>query len=190
MANATTVEDIRPLVNQALEGDQSAMLQIVNRYKQRVFGLCYRMLGQREDAEDVSQEAFLRVLDNLPRWDQSRSFEPWLMTIAANRCRTRLSRQKSKAIQPPLAFAPADERWTDESNARQLLEEIELALDSLPDKHGRAFALFHQKQLSYAEIAAELAVPEGTIKTWVHRARHELIRRLTARQVLEQRRAM
>ena len=84
MTHATTsVDDIRPLVNQALNGDQHAMLRIVERYKQRVFGLCYRMLGQREDAEDVSQEAFVRVLKNLPSWDQTRAFEPWLMTIAA-----------------------------------------------------------------------------------------------------------
>lgn len=185
MANATAIDDIRVLVNQALQGDQSAMLQIVERYKQRVFGLCFRMLGQREDAEDISQEAFLRVLNNLTNWDQNRAFEPWLMTIAANRCRTQLARRKSNLAPQTLPFAPSDERWTNESRAEQLLEEIQLAVDTLPRSHARAFTLFHQKQLSYAEIATELGVPQGTVKTWVHRARHELIRRLTLRQVLE-----
>ena len=96
------LEDIRLLVNRALAGDQLAMRQIVERYKQQVFRLCYHMLGQREDAEDVSQEAFVRVLKSLPRWDQQRAFEPWLMTIAANRCRTQLAQRKRR--QPILSL--------------------------------------------------------------------------------------
>ena len=191
MPNAhAVIDDIRQLVNRALSGDQNAMLLIVERYKQRVFGLCYRMLGQREDAEDVSQEAFLRVLNNLPRWDQDRAFEPWLMTIAANRCRTQIARRKKHEPTHTLPFAPADHRWTNESAADQLLEEVKLALSALPRNHSQAFALFHHQQMSYAEIASKLGVPEGTVKTWVHRARHELIRRLASRQVLENRYAM
>ena len=189
MASVPTVlEDVRILVDRALSGDQHAMQQIVNRYKQRVYGLCYRMLGQREDAEDVSQEAFLRVLKSLPRWDQNRAFEPWLMTIAANRCRTKLARRKIP--EQSLPFAPADDRWTDETDAQHLLEEMQLVLQDLPENHRRAFELFHQRRLSYAEIATELKIPHGTVKTWVHRARNELIRRLILRQVLERRHAM
>jgi RNA polymerase sigma-70 factor (ECF subfamily) len=182
------VEDVRTLVDRALTGDQNAMLQIVDRYKRRVFGLCYRMLGQREDAEDVSQESFIRVLNSLPRWDQTRAFEPWLMTIAANRCRTQLSKRKTH--EQSLPFAPLDDRWTDETDAQHLLEEMHLVLKELPENHRRAFELFHQHQLSYAEIATHLSIPAGTVKTWVHRARNELSRRLVGRQVLERRHAM
>lgn len=184
------LEDVRLLVNRALAGDQLAMLQIVERYKQRVFSLCYRMLGQREDAEDVSQEAFVRVLNNLPRWDQDRAFEPWLMTIAANRCRTQLAKRKRREPIQTLPFPPADDRWSKEHAAEQLLEEVELVLETISENHRNAFELFHKKQLNYASIAAELGVPVGTAKTWVHRARNELIRQLTARQVLERRHAM
>ena len=74
------------LVNLCVTGDQSAMLELVDRYKQRVFALCYRMLSQRQDAEDAAQETFVRLLKNLSKWDQDRDFEPWLFTIAANRC--------------------------------------------------------------------------------------------------------
>ena len=184
------IEDIRLVVDRALSGDQTAMLQIVDRYKQRVFGLCYRMLGQREDAEDVSQEAFIRVLDNLPSWDSNRAFEPWLMTIAANRCRTQLSRRKSRAQPQALPFAPADDRWSLDADGKQMQEELEFVLKDLPQNHRQAFELFHRQQLSYAEIADEMEVPPGTVKTWVHRARNEIIRRLVARQVVEQRHAM
>lgn len=184
------IEDIRLVVDRALSGDQSAMLQIVDRYKQRVFGLCYRMLGQREDAEDVSQEAFIRVLDNLPSWDPNRAFEPWLMTIAANRCRTQLTRRKNRAQLQALPFTPADDRWTQDADGRHMQEELEFVLKDLPENHRQAFELFHRQQLSYAEIAVEMDVPSGTVKTWVHRARNEIIRRLVARQVVEQRHAM
>lgn len=187
---AVVLDDVRVLVNRALRGDQQAMVQIVDRYKQRVFGLCYRMLGQREDAEDVSQEAFIRVLKNLSRWDQERDFEPWLLTIAANRCRTQLAKRKSRATTQTLPYAPTDNRWSHENAAQQLREEVQLAMAELPENHRRAFSLFHQKQMSYAEIAAELGIPEGTTKTWVHRARRELASRLSARHVVEQRHAM
>lgn len=178
------LDDIRSLVNQALGGDQWAMREIVERYKQRVFSLCYRMLGQREDAEDVSQEAFVRVLGALPRWDQQRAFEPWLMTIAANRCRTQLAQRQRREPTCTLPFAPADDRWSKQKDAEHLREEVDLALDAMPSNHQKAFTLFHKHQMAYAEIAAQLRIPVGTAKTWVHRARNELIRQLTARQVL------
>lgn len=189
-ANAQVIEDVRALVKRALSGDQHAMLKIVEQYKQRVYGLCYRMLGQREDAEDVSQEAFIRVLKNLPRWDQERAFEPWLLTIAANRCRTRLAQRKRREPLQTLPFAPSDDRWSNETAAGQLLEEVDLALAELPEKHARAFTMFHRQQMPYADIAAEMGVPQGTVKTWVHRARNELMKRLVARQVVEKRHAV
>ena len=185
------LEDIRLLVNRALGGDQVAMRNIVERYKQQVFRLCFQMLGQREDAEDVSQEAFVRVLKSLPRWDQRRAFEPWLMTIAANRCRTQLAqRQRRRQTVQSLPFAPSDDRWARSNDADHLLEEVELVLRKLPATHRQAFQLFHKKQMPYAKIAESLNVPVGTVKTWVHRARNELIQQLTARQVLEHRHAV
>lgn len=190
MTASLVLDDIRKLVNRALSGDERAMLAIVERYRQRVFGLCFRMLRQREDAEDVSQEAFVRVLDNLSSWDQSRAFEPWLMTIAANRCRTKLARRKHQSDAQTLPFAPADHRWSHEAAAKQLQEELQLVLRTLPANHREAFGLFHQEHLSYARIAAQMDVPEGTVKTWVHRARREIAKQLVARQVLERRDAV
>jgi RNA polymerase sigma-70 factor (ECF subfamily) len=184
MSTVSLVESIQSLVKRAIAGDQAAMVQIVDRYRQRVFSLCYRMLRHREDAEDVSQEAFFRVLRNLSRWDEQRDFEPWLLTIAANRCRTQLAKRGAQSS-TLLPSAPVDDRWRQTAHADQLREEVYLAVTELPPSHGRAFTLFHQQQLSYGEISTALGVPEGTVKTWVHRARRELVRRLVARKVIE-----
>jgi RNA polymerase sigma-70 factor (ECF subfamily) len=166
--------DLRSLVGQCLTGDQGAMLALVERCRGQVFGLCYRMLGQRQDAEDAAQETFVRVLKNLHRWDQARDFEPWLFAIAGNRCRTALSARKRR----PVAEAVLDiipDKEPDHRPAQQLAEEVQLALATLRDEYRQAFVLFHEQELSYADIAAAMEVPLGTIKTWVHRARRELI---------------
>lgn len=186
--SSVAIEETRRLVNRILGGDQEAVIQLVNQYKQRVFALCYRMLGQREEAEDVSQESFLRVFRNLTSWDQTRAFEPWLLTITANRCRTQLAKRKRQSFE--LSEPPVDRSWQHHNDAKHLWEEVKLVLATLPVKHRQAFELFHEKHRSYAEIARELEVPEGTIKTWVHRARSSMIQKLADREVVEVRRAM
>ena len=166
--------DLQTLVAQCLTGDQAAMLALVERFRGQVFGLCYRMLGQRQDAEDASQETFVRVLKNLHRWDRERDFEPWLFAIAGNRCRTALAARKRR----PTAEAVLDiipDKEPDHRPAQHLAEEVQLALATLRDEYRQAFVLFHEQELSYADIATAMEVPLGTIKTWVHRARRELI---------------
>src|SRR3954468_21863612 len=90
------LDDLRPLIRRCLTGDQGACLALVERFQGQVFGLCYRMLGQRQDAEDAAQETFVRVLKNLHRWDQAREFQPWLLAIAGNRCRTALAARRRR----------------------------------------------------------------------------------------------
>jgi len=172
------------LVNHCLKGDQVAMLELVDRYKQRVFALCYRMLGQRQDAEDAAQETFVRLLKNLSKWDRDRDFEPWLFTIAANRCRTMLAARKRRPTPQPLV-APIADRTPSPALARQLGEEVDLALLRLRMEYRQAFMLFHDQELGYEEIAAALDRPLGTVKTWIHRARIELIRILCDRGTIE-----
>jgi RNA polymerase sigma-70 factor (ECF subfamily) len=172
--------DLRALVGQCLAGDQSAMLALVERFRGQVFGLCYRMLGHRQDAEDAAQETFVRVLKNLHRWDPTRAFEPWLLAIAGNRCRTALAARKRRPAAEAAVELVADDA-PDEGSARQLAEEVQLALGRLRDEYRQAFLLFHQHELSYAEIAEAMKIPLGTVKTWVHRARRELIDALRQR---------
>lgn len=177
-------DELRPLVTLCLRGDQTAMLALVERFRGQVFGLCLRMLGQRQDAEDAAQETFVRVLKNLHRWDAERDFEPWLLAIAGNRCRTALSNRKRRPAAEMLPEQVADDH-PDERGAEHLAEEVTLALETVRDDYRQAFILFHEHQLSYEQIAEAMEVPLGTVKTWVHRARRGLIERLRQRGMVE-----
>lgn len=178
-------DDVRELVGRCLRGDQSAMLELVEQYRGQVFGLCYRMLRHRQDAEDVTQECFVRALRSLHRWDNQREFLPWLLAIAGNRCRTMLSARMRQPASSSLVEHISD-NTLEVTEAKNLAEEVELALGTLRAEYRQAFLLFHQHELSYAEISTTLGCPLGTVKTWVHRARRELIARLAQRGVVQE----
>ena len=178
-------DELRPLVRRCLSGCQTAMLELVRRFQGPVFGLCYRMLGRREDAEDAAQETFIRVLRSLSRWDENRDFEPWLLAIAGNRCRTALANRRRKPAPDSLDDAPpipADEPALGESH---LAEEVTRLLEQVRPEYREAFVLFHEHEKNYGEIAEIMSVPLGTIKTWVHRARRDLIDHLQQRGAVE-----
>jgi RNA polymerase sigma-70 factor (ECF subfamily) len=177
-------DDLRSLVKRCLAGQQSAMVELVGQYQGQVFGLCYRMLRQRQDAEDMTQETFTRALRNLQSWDATRDFEPWLLAIAGNRCRTLLAKRQRKPAPQSLIEPIADDR-PDISAARQLAEEVALAMKGLRAEYRQAFLLFHEHGLTYAQIGESLDCPLGTVKTWVHRARQEIIEFLLNRGVIE-----
>lgn len=176
---------IRRLVDQCLAGDEQAMRALVDRFRDPIFGLCLRMLGQWQDAEDAAQETLVRALRHLQSWDRKREFEPWLFTIAGNRCRTIIAQRASRPTRVPLANDVQDGRPSP-LGRRQLVEEIHLGLDDMRPEYREAFLLFHQDQLSYEEIAAALDRPVGTIKTWVHRARRDLLKFFARRQSTEE----
>lgn len=178
-------EEFKQLVKRCLAGNQIACRELVNRYQGQVYGLCYRMLGQREDAEDAVQETFVRVLRNLHRWDPEQRFEPWLFTIAGNRCRTRLAKRMRTPNSQTLE-QPIEDNAHLEIAAQHLAEEVHRALQNVRDEYRQAFVLFHQHEMAYAEIAESMGVPLGTIKTWVHRARREIIKQLASRGVVQE----
>ncbi|HEY2826588.1 MAG TPA: sigma-70 family RNA polymerase sigma factor [Pirellulales bacterium] len=176
-------DEVRGLVQRSLAGDQTAMLALVDCYQGQVFGLCYRMLGQRQDAEDMAQETFVRALRSLKQWDSTREFLPWLLAIAGNRCRTCLAQRMRRPSTTSLVESLAD-RQPDAGRARHLAEEVQQALGRLREEYRLVFLLFHEQELSYAEIGAALNCPLGTVKTWVHRARRELIEMLRKREIV------
>lgn len=174
---------MRELITRCLGGEQAAMRELVECHKALVFGLCLRMLGHRQDAEDITQEVFVRVFRSLSSWDPEREFKPWLLTIAGNRCRTLLASRRKRHQSMDFAEEIPD-RTPDDRAARSLAEELSLALSDLREEYRQSFLLFHEQELSYADIAAAMDVPVGTIKTWVHRARREIIERLQRRGVV------
>ena len=177
-------DDLRTLVGRCLKGDQSAMAELVGRFQRQVYGLCLRMVTSHQDAEDLTQETFVRALKNLAKWDPERDFRPWLFAIAGNRCRSLLATRLKRPPRTSLVEDVADPS-PDREIRRQTMEEINLALQKLRTEYREAFLLFHQQELSYAEISEALDCPVGTVKTWIHRARGELARHLKRRMTEE-----
>jgi len=105
----------------------------------------------------------VRVLKNLHRWDSARDFMPWLLAIAGNRCRTALATRRRRPVAESTVELVADDA-PDRRPADQLAEEVHLALADLRPEYSQAFLLFHDQELSYAEIAESMQVPLGTIK--------------------------
>jgi RNA polymerase sigma-70 factor (ECF subfamily) len=177
------VTDDAALVRLCLEGDETGTRQLVERFQTMVFAVCVRMLGQREDAEDVTQDVFLRVFRSLRSWDPTRPLQPWILAIAANRCRTALRQRPRNAAHNSVEMSHivAAEGSGD---SRELSDELDLAVSALREDYRLCFVLFYQQELSCAEIASVLDRPEGTVKTWLHRARRELAERLRRRGVV------
>jgi RNA polymerase sigma-70 factor (ECF subfamily) len=171
------------LAQQFRQNDELAFRKLMGRYHSLVFGVCLRILGHRQDAEDATQETFSRVARYLHRWDSQRPFEPWLVTIAGNRCRSLLARRRAyHALSTTIE--PISHDGLDQRAEETLREELILALQQVPECQQIAFRLFHEQSLSYAEIAEELNCPLGTVKTWVHRARAKIIEQLLEREVV------
>ena len=155
------------------------MRELVERFQADVFGLCVRVLTHRQDAEDVTQETFLRVFRSLRRWDAARPLRPWVLGIAVNRCRTWMSR---RARRPELAdYLQETAARDDADDSTELVAEIRAALADLRPEYRSVFVLFHEQGCSYEDIAAAHGRPVGTIKTWLHRTRLEVLTRLRRR---------
>ena len=167
------------LVRRCLRGEADAVRTLVERFQAEVYGLCVRLLHHRHDAEDVTQEVFLRVFRSLRRWDPSRPLKPWVMGIAVNRCRTWLTQ---RARRPgPVAYLQEEVTGPPDDDSAELVGEIRAAVGDLRPEYRAVFVLFHEQGRPYEEIAAALGRPVGTVKTWLHRARLEVLGRLRRR---------
>lgn len=168
-------------VGQALGGDHAAFGQLMHRYAGAVYNLAYRMLGSAEDAEDASQEIFLRAYTRLASFDRQRRFSTWLLSIGSNYCIDRLRRRRFAWMTlDDAAFAlPSKERSPERialDHEQQAI--IQRALQQMPEHYRMVTVLRYWSDLSYEEIASVTGLPESTIKTRLHRARHMLAKAL------------
>ncbi len=174
--------DEAALVKRCLRGDAEAIRSLVDRFQSEVYGLCVRLLTNRHDAEDVTQEVLLRVFRSLRRWDAARPLKPWIIGIAVNRCRTWLAQRGRRPELSDYLHETVAAPAVDDSV--ELLREIRAATADLRDEYREVFILFHEQGQPYELIAEALDRPVGTIKTWLHRARQAVLERLRRRGMI------
>ena len=176
-------------VQRTLAGDPQAFGELVQLYERDAFNLAYRMLNDRGEAEDAAQEAFLRAYAHLDRYDQSRPFKTWLLSITSNHCIDRLRRRRLTwlSLEEPLPPHPAltsDIPGPEEAtltNERNLL--VQDLLDELSPEYRLAVVLRYWYDLSYAEIAEMLDTTESAVKSRLFRARQALASELESRPI-------
>jgi len=173
--------DDAELVAQAQQGDAEAFEQLLDRHQRYAFNLAYRVLGDYAEAEDVTQEAFVRAWRGLPGFRGQARFTTWLYRIVHNLCLNRLPGLQQELLQTePLdevLVSPAPS-LLDTFEAREQAAFLHAELERLPDKYRLVLTLRYLQNLSYDEIAAALGVPMGTVKTHICRARRLLTERL------------
>jgi len=177
------VSDEKVWVIQAQQGSDEAFAQLVEIYHKPVFNLCYRMLGESEAAEDAAQETFLRSYQNLPRYDVSRPFGTWLLSIAAHYCIDLLRRKKftifsmdvetdeGATFELPDASAPDPET---ESVKKEQRDRLHLLLKELDSTDRAALVLRYWYDFSEVEVAQSLNLTVSAVKSRLHRARRAL----------------
>ena len=168
--NLATMTDAM-LVRRVLDGDTAAFTTLVDRYAAACTRFATRMLGNREDAEDATQETFLRAYRSLARYEERQSFRTWLFQILINRCRTaavRRQRRHRMFLVDDNAIAAASVRPA--ADANDLRAELQRVIDALDPDQREAFLLKHVEQLSYDEMAAATGVGVSALKMRVKRA--------------------
>lgn len=175
------------LVADWLDGDERAFEQLVRRHEGRVYRLLYRMLGSREEAEDACQEAFLSLHRHGRRFRREARFSTFLYRVAANAAlnrrrslgRARARQQELAQRQAAGAHLPASPRDPeDATRGAEIQVLVQEALQTLPEELRTAVVLYDLEGQSYKEIAGILEIPEGTVKSRIHRARSGLREKL------------
>ena len=178
-------EEEKDLVRRTLHGDIDAFSNLYQRHHARILATLIGRTRNRDDAEDLMQITFLRAYRGLSGFRGEAAFSTWLMQIALNVCTTHLrAKQARRSWQdtiesPHLGFRdqwePAKtERPDDALNRKEYRAMIQLGIDDLPQQYREAVWMRYIHDRSYAEIADELQVPMGTLKTWLYRARNHL----------------
>lgn len=164
---------------QAQRGDTQAFSQLVETYQKPVYNLCYRMLGNAEDAEDAAQESFLRAYKSMHRYDNSRPFSTWLLSIAAHYCIDQIRRRRMSIVSIedlPVPDLPDYETPGLESKLSQKEEKrrVRALLETLDPTDRAAVVMYYWYDFSYEEICQALSLTTSALKSRLHRARRAM----------------
>lgn len=173
----------------AQKGSEAAYRELLGRYQRPVFSLIYRMVRDREQAEDLAQETFVRVFNNIGRYDPKFKFSSWIFKIATNLTIDAMRKKEPKTVSidgsryavsndeieaTTITVESGDENPEELLEAKELGEEIEAAIGRLRPEYRTAILLRHVEGREYQEIADIMGLPLGTVKTYIHRGRNEL----------------
>jgi RNA polymerase sigma-70 factor (ECF subfamily) len=177
------------LVQASQQGDQDAFSFLMQRHQRRVFNLSLRMLQDYEDANEITQEAFLAAWQGLPAFRSEARFSTWLYRIAYHCCLRQIERRKREKIQHLVIQA---EPFLEEKQVEDLLElrdqqtAVREQMEQLPTRYRVVLILRHLQEMTYEEMADILSMPVGTVKTHLFRARNLLKERLLAQHLCSQ----
>jgi len=173
------------LIERCLKGDQSAWEAIVRLYRRKVFNVAYKFVGRHDQAEDLTQDVFLKLYKSLDTFDRRANFQTWLISVSRNLCidhyrSVRKERETVNRDVDPSDLAPASPGpWADaQLEQRDRVQLLRRALDELAPTLRTAVMMRDLQELTYQEIADQLDLPEGTVKSRINRGRTELARQV------------
>lgn len=181
-SSVTREDPDQPLLERLARGDERAYALLVTRHTGRMFGLARRMLGHDSDAEDVTQDAFLRVWRHAKAWKPGQArFETWLYRVTLNLCYDRLRRRRETTVETMPEVLDDTPSVLDAHASRDVAREVEAALAKLPERQRAALVLCHYQELSNAEAAALLEVTVEALESLLARGRRLLRQSLAGR---------
>ena len=176
---------IDEIIQRCLNGDQSAWETIVRLYWRRVFNIAYKFVGKHDQAEDLTQDVFLKLFKSLDTFDRRANFQTWLISVSRNLCidhyrSVRKERETMNRDIDPADLSPVSTTRSPHAQLEQRdrVELLRLALGKLAPTLRTAVMLRDIQELSYQEIADRLRLPEGTVKSRINRGRTELARQI------------
>lgn len=169
-------DDEKRWIARARQGEDQAFSALVDAYQGPVYNLCFRMLGEAQEAEDAAQETFLKAYRNLKRYDPNRPFVNWILSIASNHCVDRIRRRRLHLVSydemPPSIDLSEDAAGPETALISAEREgRVRQILDALGSKDSAAVILFYWYDMSYQEIADTLSLTVSAVKSRLHRAR-------------------
>jgi RNA polymerase sigma-70 factor (ECF subfamily) len=174
-APAAAPDDEPALVERVRGGDAAAFEALVNRYMRRAFAVAYRLMGQKEDAEDLVQETFMAVLQRIGTFEAGRPFAPWFFRILVNRGLNARKARSLRAVdeipEGTAARGPTPER---EAERTELRDRLRTAMAGLPERQRVIVELFELEGFGGPEIAEILEISDGTVRWHLHEARKTL----------------
>jgi len=182
-------DDDKELIERAMRGDERAYRDLLERYQRPVYNICLRMVRNEQEAQDLAQDAFVKVFGMLDRYNPSYAFSNWLFKITSNLCIDSMRKRRVDTVpmDQPISSEKGEYERQYESPSDdpeevmvkgQKMRMLAKAIDQLPEHYRIMIVLRHQEDLSYEEIAEALEVPLGTVKARIHRAREMLKSRL------------